>query len=760
MSMQIKPPATFLDENGNPANDFKVYISSPNTDPTDPTKHLAITDAASGEVVSNPFVVSIDGYTRNTLGAIISPTVQQQEYAIRFESSVGVEGYTYPHIKGDAFGLTGSEQGLVDLVFNNFPQAQAANLTDSNLIMIQSITAGWEGTPGGPDYTYLAYYTGGVGAPGTGVFSHFFDSVGNEWKITSASVSSSFNFATVFEMLSNTVVSVVGFTAETEAMLTPATGVAGIGGAKWFVSAVGQTPTSPSIAVIPNTGVIVDAAGNEYTLSENQDVNVFMFGAIGNGVNDDSAALNAALSSAYSPMYGDASKVFSIESGLSYLTSGQVLDLNGATVIRRTGSGVYPILTASTSVSPLAEVYIEGVKINGNKDADSLVATNPADRFPGLTIIDAGKVIISDIKAEGTVNNETFAGVYLEGCHDYRTFNIDTPNNDRTGFIARNCTGQSKGHTGDNCIGSGVAWTGALLSGPSLIEDVYVDGSGYSSITINIKDSIARNLHAKNSPLGYGGINLGHDSEASLADGTTLEGFTINDALGWGLTTSGATDLFIGNGQIKNSAEIGLRIFNNSVSCSIDNVTVKDGATTNIQVELASCTLTNVTSTGSAARGLSGVSATIAADSTCVFDDNDRGAAFTDGSSVFSATSSNNTQEGLLMDNGRHRVLGATLIGNGTPLAEVNTPLVDIRNTILDAADLLTGNINAVIGTTSITVLNKNVARAAQVRVTPANSTAQAKGVPSVPTIVPFVSFTVDFGSTADGTEVYRYSID
>jgi len=187
MTMSIRPPATFLDANGYPAVDFKVYLSQPNTDPLDESKRLDITDSATGETVSNPFLITTDGYPKNTGGNIVSPVIQQQEYAIRFEMVGGGEQYQYDHIKGDAFGLTGSEQPMVNLVFNNFPQANAADLTGSYLIFIQSQEPGWEGTAEGPEYSYYAYYTGGNGSPGAGTFDHFFDSAGNEWKITESS---------------------------------------------------------------------------------------------------------------------------------------------------------------------------------------------------------------------------------------------------------------------------------------------------------------------------------------------------------------------------------------------------------------------------------------------------------------------------------------------------------------------------------------------------------------------------------------------
>jgi len=191
MTMSIRPPVVFPDSNGNPAADFQVYIGKPKLDPRLPANKLVLTDTFSGESISNPFTVGIDGYPRNADGNRVSPTITEETYAIAFDTPGGVEQWSYPDIRSDAFGLTSGSGEMVDTTFNNFPLAQATDLSAFNFIFIQSETSAWEGTATGPVNSYYSFRTGGTGPAGTGTFDLFYDSAGNEWKIAQISESAS-----------------------------------------------------------------------------------------------------------------------------------------------------------------------------------------------------------------------------------------------------------------------------------------------------------------------------------------------------------------------------------------------------------------------------------------------------------------------------------------------------------------------------------------------------------------------------------------
>jgi len=187
MTMQIKPPITFLDSDGNPAYLFQVYIGKPNLNPRLSANKLVLTDTVSGAAISNPFTVGIDGRPRNANGERVNPTITEPNCSIALDSPGGSEEWAYADIRSDAFGLASGSGEMVDTTFNNFPVAQATDLSSFNFIFIQSETAAWEGTAVGPVNSYYSFRTGSTGAAGTGTFDLFYDADGNEWKIAEIS---------------------------------------------------------------------------------------------------------------------------------------------------------------------------------------------------------------------------------------------------------------------------------------------------------------------------------------------------------------------------------------------------------------------------------------------------------------------------------------------------------------------------------------------------------------------------------------------
>lgn len=187
--MQIRPPATFLDADGHPATDFKVYISEPFTDPKDESKRLILTDGPEGPIISNPFSVTKDGYAKNADGQTVSPCIAVLQYAILFETPGGGQQFTDENAIGDGYGVeTPAFADMVDRTYNNLdPLVLESDLTDLNLIYVKSHAPGWEGTDDGPIDGAYYYYTGELGPPGTEDGNTFYDSIGNEWTRTSES---------------------------------------------------------------------------------------------------------------------------------------------------------------------------------------------------------------------------------------------------------------------------------------------------------------------------------------------------------------------------------------------------------------------------------------------------------------------------------------------------------------------------------------------------------------------------------------------
>ena len=64
---------------------------------------------------------------------------------------------------------------------NNLDLAKTTDLSDFDLIFVQSLTPGWEDTPTGPVDGFYAHSDGTTGTPNTGDENQFFDAAGNGW---------------------------------------------------------------------------------------------------------------------------------------------------------------------------------------------------------------------------------------------------------------------------------------------------------------------------------------------------------------------------------------------------------------------------------------------------------------------------------------------------------------------------------------------------------------------------------------------------
>lgn len=186
---QIRP-FQFFNAQGLPLANGKIYVTKPNQSPSDPNALLQITDADSGEVFGGTFRTDAYGFPIGVNGNRINPTVVESAWGLYIEDADGGMVYQYPRQVSDALGVSGGSgaDSPVDAVVNNFELAKVTDLTGKNFIFIQSTVAGWEGTADGPVKSYYAHLTGSSGTPSTGTYDLFYDSVGNEFKISEVSV--------------------------------------------------------------------------------------------------------------------------------------------------------------------------------------------------------------------------------------------------------------------------------------------------------------------------------------------------------------------------------------------------------------------------------------------------------------------------------------------------------------------------------------------------------------------------------------------
>ncbi len=180
--MIVRPPFFHPDTLGNPAIEWRVYVGKPNLSPRQEINQLDVLDLETGNQVSQPYFINVDGYPVNSNGQKITPVIDQQEYSLRFESPAGGSPFEWKRLIGD--GLSGSDggggNGIPDAVLNNLQQGLGQDLNAANYVFIKAENSGWEGTATGADISSFYYRDGTVDIPsaGTGDSGQWFDAAG------------------------------------------------------------------------------------------------------------------------------------------------------------------------------------------------------------------------------------------------------------------------------------------------------------------------------------------------------------------------------------------------------------------------------------------------------------------------------------------------------------------------------------------------------------------------------------------------------
>ena len=178
--MQIKNPTFFPDVQGLPATGYSVYIALANTDQTDPLNQLSVTDGIDGAAISWPYKVDVRGYPINDNGQRVNPYIAESSYSIKV---VGIHGGTLYEAENIVSDSINSGALVVDAVYDNLADAEAANLTDFDHIYVQSNLSGWQDTPSGPVGGGYYHSTGIINIAGVSTSRIFYDAVGNEWAL-------------------------------------------------------------------------------------------------------------------------------------------------------------------------------------------------------------------------------------------------------------------------------------------------------------------------------------------------------------------------------------------------------------------------------------------------------------------------------------------------------------------------------------------------------------------------------------------------
>ena len=297
-------------------------------------------------------------------------------------------------------------------------------------------------------------------------------------------------------------------------------------------------------------------------------VSIKDFGAVGDGVTDDTAAIQDALDYATtisSAVYAPAG---------TYLLSATVVVPSNITLY---GDGIGTQFERDTTATPfdffelknVSNITLQNFYINGVTKLDNGTASN---RYCGIRVwADGGarsnNIDIIGVSIDKTTSGETQtegnrAAILLEDCYNIRLSRCKFYDNRATAILITIKNGTTGYNTNNiqinDCYGVGEvapfipafpAGFGSFISGSYhtdvLVSGCYVDGFGFSNISMNGPRSTVQNCISKNSV--YVGINLGHSTTGDNCDDSIVDGnITTNNTLS-GITVVASKNVIVSN---------------------------------------------------------------------------------------------------------------------------------------------------------------------------------------------------------------------
>jgi hypothetical protein len=281
----------------------------------------------------------------------------------------------------------------------------------------------------------------------------------------------------------------------------------------------------------------------------------------------DTANLQATLTASATTRQRLPKGVYHINAALT-IPSGADVDFGGATIRRATGAGVFNMLTATGA----SNIALRNLIIDGNKDADTLVAETSGHRFGGLIFDTVTDSLLENVTVTGTVNNELTAGIYLDTCSDIVARNVNGYSNDRTAILVWESTRVTidGSYTHDN-EGSGVS---SYLSPECSYLNIVTHDNGYSNLSVNGLRCRVSNVLTYGSTMS--GLNIGHTTQAS--DDTTVSGVQSYGNTLDGITITGSARVVVLNFECHGNTRNNILATTGASACRFANGTSRDSA--------------------------------------------------------------------------------------------------------------------------------------------------------------------------------------
>lgn len=266
--------------------------------------------------------------------------------------------------------------------------------------------------------------------------------------------------------------------------------------------------------------------------------NVLRYGATGNGVTDDTAAIQAAAGAAsFSSAAGK--YVYLPAVSASYLVSAQITIPSGVTVY---GDGAASIVKCSNNA--ISVFFVDAGTKAVFRDFKIFYTSASATSFiGGITLFQSDHCLVENMDFEAMA----WTGVYLDSsshctiCDNYIHGTIGTAQDSSDICIYRDSSYNFVSH--NRCLGGTGAWHGILIQDPS-------------GATLPLRNIIHKNHIGAHSTYGIINYLVTNANNGTLIDGNLIEdiaGTTLGGASGAGVYVLGAGDVRIVNNLVKNA---------------------------------------------------------------------------------------------------------------------------------------------------------------------------------------------------------------
>lgn len=246
---------------------------------------------------------------------------------------------------------------------------------------------------------------------------------------------------------------------------------------------------------------------------------------------------------------------------------------NNCTIKRKGGTVPFDMIVNKSYLEKPINIDIFDLIIDGNKDVDNLIPTNPVHRFSGIHFESCSNFTFKNIKVTKTVNAEHLSGdghpaggIFIVDCEKFYCEKIVGYNNDRTAVLFFNCNDYElrDSYLYDN-LGSGFSSDKAHNG---RFHNILCDNNGYSNFSVNGNNCVVDLIISRKS--SYSAINFGHSNSPSHnLVATNLIGI---DSLYEGLTIGGSSDVSVSNAYFFGNSRNNVRIFADSTKCKLSNI--------------------------------------------------------------------------------------------------------------------------------------------------------------------------------------------